>query len=603
MSDNKINTLCRIDQSIRGLNEDAHDDAYIPAQSENGALERINKSIQNLDIKGIKSGLPKVTNKDNGLILQVKSGKWAKGDKKLKSVGNEDFKLNYSTYEETDTLYLVNGGISEHFERVSENLTENTPSVAIAGPVTVPPRMVVINHEAWRAFHDDDEYGGWSTNYSEESSGGASYLEYKFETPAMIEYIDCKFKYENLSDGDAQAIPIKIFIETSEDGTTWTRHERPLVDHDFSPSYRPSIATNRYAGVYKAIRFVSINPMYVSGVACVSIGNIIFRGLVTNDDFNARSIWYQGFCYGEINTETGGTTELTEDDYNRLTTSEKNNGTLYLVNGHEGDVHTIPVSNDAIERYIENSSVCKDNVVGAAVESKYYGGVNIGNNFWFKTKIDLTNYSKFVYKLITGTAYSNINPSWFYTIGFMRAVPNTYWYGNSSNYVVSKSYNQTETIYDDEEIDVSKLTGEYYLCVCCHGWNAQLYDLGLSNVSGKNSIKRNSVEYANDLGSNNSNVLLFQGTGLSNPEQIVLSDNYTEYDLLVFRTIRIADNLEYKLDKVFNVNGLETGDNLQDFGWYADSNYWAYQIANGTTLNRISNGNNFYLTNIYGIKL
>ena len=300
MSDNRINTLSRIDQSIRGLNEDAHDDAYIPAQSENGALERINKSIQNLDIKGIKSGLPKVTNKDNGSVLQVKNGKWAKGDKKLKSVGNEDFKLNYSTYAETDTLYLVSGGISEHFERVSENLTENTPSVVIAGPVTVPPRMVVIDHEAWRAFHDDDEYGGWSTNYSEESSGGASYLEYKFETPAMIEYIDCKFKYENLSDGDAQAIPIKIFVETSEDGTTWTRHERPLVDHDFSPSYRPSIATNRYAGVYKAIRFVSINPMYVSGVACVSIGNIIFQGLVTNDDFNARSIWYQGFCFGEL---------------------------------------------------------------------------------------------------------------------------------------------------------------------------------------------------------------------------------------------------------------------------------------------------------------
>lgn len=55
MSDNKIHTLGRIDQAIRGINSDGTDDGYIPPQSENGALERIEKSIKDIDIKGIKN--------------------------------------------------------------------------------------------------------------------------------------------------------------------------------------------------------------------------------------------------------------------------------------------------------------------------------------------------------------------------------------------------------------------------------------------------------------------------------------------------------------------------------------------------------------------
>lgn len=347
MSENKISSLSRIDQAIRGINEDSGDDSYIPAQSENGALERIQKSIENLDIKGIKTGLPKVTNADNGKVLQVKNGKWGKGDEKFKAVGNEDFKLNYITYAQTDTLYLVTGGISEHFERVSENLTENTPSTVIEGPVTLPPREIIMDHLAWQAFHDDDEYGGWSTVYSEESSGGASYLEYKFETPTMVEYIYCKFKYENLSDGDAQAIPIKIFVETSEDGITWTRHERPLIDHDISPSYKPSISTSRYAGTYKAIRFVSINPMYISNIACVSIGNIKFDGLVTNGDLNVRSIWYEGLCFGNV-SEGGGSSgptrtvlyQATDYEHAKIWSSDNWNNVstwITLADGHTID--------------------------------------------------------------------------------------------------------------------------------------------------------------------------------------------------------------------------------------------------------------------------
>lgn len=103
--------------------------------------------------------------------------------------------------------------------------------------------------------------------------------------------------------------------------------------------------------------------------------------------------------------------------------------------------------------------------------------------------------------------------------------------------------------------------------------------------------------------SGGSNTLLFQGSLTSSTSQIVLSDDYTNYDLLIFRTSRIADNVIYKMDKTFDVLGLEINDYVQDFGWSPDNNYWAYQIANSTTLNRISQGSNFILYEIYGIKM
>lgn len=122
-------------------------------------------------------------------------------------------------------------------------------------------------------------------------------------------------------------------------------------------------------------------------------------------------------------------------------------------------------------------------------------------------------------------------------------------------------------------------------------------DLHIEKVVG---IK---IEGSGGGSSGGSNTLLFQGSSSSSTSQIVLDDDYTNYDLLIFRTARYADGVMYKTDKTFGVLGLATNDYIQDIGWSPDYNYWTYQIANSTTLNRIAQGSNFFLYEIYGVKL
>lgn len=134
-----------------------------------------------------------------------------------------------------------------------------------------------------------------------------------------------------------------------------------------------------------------------------------------------------------------------------------------------------------------------------------------------------------------------------------------------------------------------------------------LGDVNISTVTDGQTLQYDatSQKWVNTTpsGGGGTNTLLYQGTGTSNPSQIVLSDAYTNYDLLIIRTRRNADSRWYKSDKTFSVLGLETNDYIQDIGWAPNNNYWTYQIANSTTLNRIAQGANYYLYEIYGVKL
>ena len=98
------------------------------------------------------------------------------------------------------------------------------------------------------------------------------------------------------------------------------------------------------------------------------------------------------------------------------------------------------------------------------------------------------------------------------------------------------------------------------------------------------------------------NECIFQNSGTSNPNIITLDNAYTNYDILIFRNIRVADSKNYKIDTSFECKNLVTNDYLQGLGWYS-SNYWSYQISNDTTLTRINQGNDWYISEIYGFKV
>lgn len=298
MSDNKIHTLGRIDQAIRGINSDGTDDGYIPPQSENGALERIEKSIKDIDIKGIKSGLPKVTSKDNGKLLKVINGKWGKGDNPLEPIYANDFAEHFDEYAQKNVLYLVDGSV-EPYTRFNESIDsqEAAQNKVYAGPVN--PSVVIIGYEPWTAFSDNAEHG-FSTVY-DESDG--SYLQYVFDYPQHVRAISFKLKYETNLD-EPPTIPVELYVEVHDGQRGWkdrTLLFRGNIDEDFEYTwYAP---TSNPLSITDSIRFINTSPLSDNSTYVVSIANIQLFDASSELDTGDKSIWYKGLCYG--NTDLG----------------------------------------------------------------------------------------------------------------------------------------------------------------------------------------------------------------------------------------------------------------------------------------------------------
>lgn len=305
MSDNKIHTLGRIDQAIRGINSDGTDDGYIPPQSENGALERIEKSIKAIDIKGIKSGLPKVTNADNGKVLKVISGKWGKGDKPSESIYANDFAEHFDEYALKDVVYFVDGTV-EPYTRFNESIDsqEAAQNKVYAGPVN--PSVVIIGYEPWHAFSDNAEHG-FSTVY-DESDG--SYLQYAFEYPQHVRAISFKLKYETNLD-EPPTIPVELYIELHDGHKGWkdrTLIFRGSIDEDFefmwySPTSNPLSITD-------SIRFINTSPLSDNSTYVVSIANIQLFDASSELYTGDKSIWYKGEKFSNVSEggDSGGPT-------------------------------------------------------------------------------------------------------------------------------------------------------------------------------------------------------------------------------------------------------------------------------------------------------
>lgn len=193
--------------------------------------------------------------------------------------------------------------------------------------------------------------------------------------------------------------------------------------------------------------------------------------------------------------------ELSKSEYSALSTYEKNNGTLYLVNGRTGV--TDQVTGITIGEYIENHSICEDTVSqdGTSVVSEWFSGSQIGNDFWFIDKIDLTSYDYILYNLELGTCYGT-SAAWNYTVGIMEEIPSSWYYANNTtDYIVKKTHDTAETTYTDQQLDVSDLSGEYYIAVVAHGWNATLSNIRLVTVNSlPNDIYYKGTQFATTLG-------------------------------------------------------------------------------------------------------
>ena len=206
--------------------------------------------------------------------------------------------------------------------------------------------------------------------------------------------------------------------------------------------------------------------------------------------------------------ESGGGTaadELTLSEYNALTTEQKNDGMIRF----------IPESNIGSSTAINMSYITKfkeadmDTIATSSSETTitWSGGVYIGNTYYYTTAIDVTDYDNIIFDLTTGSCYGGGSSAqqtrWNIQIGLMSVAPTTVLVidATDSSWAVCKDFANSNTVYSDQELDVSELTGSYYLVINAHGWNATLENFILATAGGNPSqIKYMDKTYANNSG-------------------------------------------------------------------------------------------------------
>ena len=110
-------------------------------------------------------------------------------------------------------------------------------------------------------------------------------------------------------------------------------------------------------------------------------------------------------------------------------------------------------------------------------------GSQIALTVAYTIPIDVTNISKLKYDLQTRSCWGNgqqaLRPSWYLQIGIMSTFPTSYLDGAYSDldFVAGNYFPNSNTDYGTQEIDVSNLSGDYYLVINAHGWNASIKNL------------------------------------------------------------------------------------------------------------------------------
>lgn len=329
-----------------------------------------------------------------------------------------------------------------------------------------------------------------------------------------------------------------------------------------------------------------------------------------------------------------GLDEMTLSDYEALSTSQKNDGTARFILHDDG---LVPV-NMALTAYLQDSGVM---AVAETSDTKttvtYKGGMNIGCSFYYTTAVDVTNYDKIVMDIQTGDCYGGgahpTQQSFNFYIGLMANAISSAFDPTSASWVTSINYDNSNYDYSGTELDVSSLTGTYYITVCSHGFSATIENIQLKASTIPSQIKYMSKTYAletftgatssvagtsggvpaplagdNDkylrgdgtwntpTGSGGSKTSLFHGATYGT--NVTLSDSITNYDFIMLVTRNSTPHMQ---TSIYCVSTMVTGDILfcGDPNW----GFVAYYYTDATHLNNYNSIGTNVLTDVIGIKL
>ena len=179
---------------------------------------------------------------------------------------------------------------------------------------------------------------------------------------------------------------------------------------------------------------------------------------------------------------------LALSEYQELTQEEKHDETkLYMV---EADEETTPVNMTNITKYQEGSVSITS--TSDTTTLTWNGGTAIGQTFYYTTPIDLTDIDIIRYSIDTGGCFNTDsgwapNPIRDLGFGVRDTAPSGVVLIPSMNFAAYKEYYDTDVnkSFNNEEIDVSGLTGNYYLIGTAGGWNAIIKNIILVNSLGE----------------------------------------------------------------------------------------------------------------------
>ena len=418
-------------------------------------------------------------------------------------------------------LVRVEGSSSGKTTEV-ELIPQMTSATAPSGLVS-RSSVAASQHEAWYAF--DGVPGSTTTltnTWLAASDDYTPWIRYDFTTGRRLDRISIQVVNNNT------AITRDLTIE-GKVGNTWENCLKSgnSVEVTFYQDELTTYSFNLNGNEYSAIKITGDDRFYTgSGGSAAGFSEIQVFSLVpenviepnpegtptdTLDSLRIGSDIYGidtgtevvanpvGTATGTLETVqidstiyelAGGTEvdELTLSEYNLLPTATKNDGTIRFIPA-DATSESEAIDMEHATSFVEPGGCMAFEATSNTLTTvSYLGGVYIGLAYYYTTKVDVTDWDKLIMDIHTGSCYGggsqSTQQSFNLYIGLFENAIQARFDPISAQWVTSINYNLSNHDYSNTEIDVSELTGEYYLTVSAPGWNATIENIRLATLGG-----------------------------------------------------------------------------------------------------------------------
>lgn len=363
---------------------------------------------------------------------------------------------------DSEKAYYVTGSthISVNIKRVSEDNDRISCSTYNSDATA-----------AWKAFNgiSPSSYSSITNCWIATSEDETPWIGYEFNNGTLVNNVTVKFATYRAYTGDKF-----MKVQGSNDKTTWT--DLATVELDITTEFGATtieIPISNNTTVYKYWRLYFPQKIYGNPSTTLFVDEIYMEG--TEPIAATDIIYHEDVAYrvGNKIVNMGSKT-----NYDALSVNQKMNGDVYFVDSDRTAI-LLELTNGYIQKESDMSYV---SVTEYDCKFIFISGSQIGANVSYSIPIDVTDIDYIYYDLELGSCYGNGSQvqqdKWCFCIGVTDTL-RTGLYGDYAqiDYTEFNKYSETNKTYKAEALDVSELTGNYYITVYAPGWNAEWHSL------------------------------------------------------------------------------------------------------------------------------